>query len=122
MQPLGDHLRAAVEGYLACRFAPRLHHPLRAKDLDALIVAIGGAAAVVDVTERSAWHLQNEHRGVNIPRLTNGRVNQNRTSRVYLNRSLVGKPAGQVEKVDGLVPELATRHFDVADGRRLLSA
>ncbi|OLE02232.1 MAG: hypothetical protein AUG82_09110 [Ktedonobacter sp. 13_1_20CM_4_53_11] len=51
MQPIGDHLRAGVQGHLARRLVPGLHHPFGAKDLDALIVAICGAAAVVDLAD-----------------------------------------------------------------------
>ena len=94
-------------------------HALRAVHLDALVVAIGGAAGIGDLARSCPGGLQHHGRRVDVAGLADRRIDQRGADRVHLDRLVAEQQeAGHVEIVDHHVAEQAARACDVAHRRR----
>ena len=110
--PLAHFARGVVAG---------LQHAVGPQHLEALVVAVGGAAGGVDLAQ-AALPGADRHRGrVEVAGLADGRIGQHRAGGAQP-RGLVAvateNPAEHVEVVDQHVAEDAARALDVFDRRR----
>lgn len=91
---------------------------LRSEGLHPLVVAVDGAARVVDRGDAAVLVLKNDQRRVDVAGLADGRVDADRPSRVHLDDLASRDVPRHVEVVDRHVEEDPARHLDVRDGRR----
>ena len=96
----------------------RAQQAAAAVDLDALVVAVGGAARVGDLRELAALGLQRDDGGVDVAGLADRRVDQARGHGGDFDRLLAQQEARHVEIVDHHVAEQAAGARDVGDRRR----
>src|SRR3546814_5735643 len=68
-----------------------------AEGLDALVVAVDGAARVDDLAQHAFRRLQHHHRAVDVARLADGWVDQDAAARIEPHRLRAQQPARQVE-------------------------
>jgi hypothetical protein len=87
-------------------------------DLDALIVAVGGAAGVGDLRDLARRRFHHHGGGVDIAGLAYGGVHEVRCYRVHLHRFLAEQKARHVEVVDHHVPKEPAGAREVIRRRR----
>jgi hypothetical protein len=90
---------------------------LGAEGLDALVVAVAGAAAVADHAQAAGGGGQQHLGGVDIAQRADLRIDQARGPGEHLDRPLAQQPGRQVEVVDGEVLEQAAAGRDEGRGR-----
>src|SRR5277367_7136779 len=93
-------------------------HALRAMRLDALIVAIGGAARIRDLRDLARFGLHDDDGGVDVARLADRLVDQSRTHRADRDRLLAEQEARHVEIVDHHVAKQTARARYIGNWRR----
>ena len=93
-------------------------HPLGAVNLDALVVAIGGAARIRDLGDPARSGLHDHRGGVDIAGLADRLVDEGGAEREDLDRLFGQEEARHVEIMDHHVAEEAARALDVIDRRR----
>ena len=103
----------AESGHVGDRGRQRLQHSPLSEDLDPLVEPVDRPSPVVDVAERPARHPEEHHRGVDVARLADPRLDATRARGVDLGRPLADEPGDEVEVVDGLVAEEAPGDRDV---------
>jgi hypothetical protein len=91
---------------------------LRAQHLDALVVAVGGAARVGDGALAAGGGAQDDVHAVEVAAPADLGVDQNGGGGEHGLHLLAEQPAGHVEVVDRHVAEDAARALDVVVGRR----
>ena len=100
----------------------RLELAFRTEDFDALVVAVIGAPAEIEMAERAALHPKNDHRRIDVAMLRESRFDQAISDRINLDRTLARYPAGEIEKMGALVAQHPARILDVVEVRKRLSA
>ena len=90
----------------------------RAEDLDPLVVAVDGLAAVVDHRQAAVLVREGDHRGVDVAELAQARGDADAAGRVDLGHLAAGHVARHVEVVHGHVEEQPARDARVLERRR----
>ncbi len=96
----------------------RDQHAAGAERLDALVIAIDGAEARVDMHQGSARHGQHHHGGVRVAVRVGLLIEHHRGLGEDLDRIFLGEPAGDVEVVDHRVVEDPVGHLSHIVRRR----
>ena len=109
---LARELQRALQHVIGAQHAPG------AQGLDALVVAVGGAAAVGDLAECAGGGLERHHGGIDVTDAADRAIDERARRRHYLHRLLAQEPACHVEIVDHHVPEQPAGHLDVVERRR----
>ena len=109
-QGIAAHPFAAVPLERRRLMVARDQHAFFAESLDALVVAVNGPEAGIDMHQRAARHPQHGHRRVGIAMRVFLRVEHAGGARVDLDRLVLKQPAQHVEIVDHGVVENAVRH------------
>jgi hypothetical protein len=97
----------------------RLEHAFLADQLDALVVAVDGAPVVGDARLLAGRGAHDDHGGVMLTKLAHDRVNQRVGQRRHLDRLFAQHEAGEVEIVDGHVPQQAAGDLHVVNARNV---
>ena len=92
---------------------------LRAEDLNALIVTVDSAAAVIDRSNRTGFELERNDSRVDITGLADFRINEHRTLCIDFLNLIASEETSHIEIVDHHIVEDTAGNFDVIDGRRL---
>src|SRR6202171_6290149 len=111
-------INGAVREYFGRLVISRLQHAFAAEDLEALIVAVGRAAASVDLRDPAATGANDYRGGIDIPDAPDRRVGEATAGREQRQRFVVEYPAENIKVVDQHVLEDPSRRAQVLDGWR----
>ena len=87
------------------------HGSVAAQDLDPLIVAVRGLAAVVDGPDYTFAEAQRDYRPVQIADLTDFGIHQDRCRRIDFFYFVSNQKSRHIEIVDGHIQKDSTRHL-----------